>query len=294
MRASRLSVVALVVSAAAALTILSPSTAASASDPYEVLHSFTSPPSTTIAGLIEIGGKLYGVSREGGASDLGTAFEVDPATGRHRVLYSFSGGDDGALPSGRLAWVPDDPAGAALYGTTLYSGTGGAGTVFRLTLDGKLTTLQAFSPYAVTGSYPQGGLVLRAADGWLYGTTSSGGANGVGILYRIAPGRPLEVVHSFDSGLDGAYPYGELAMDTAGTLYGVAPNQGYGRYGTIYRVRFDGATPAFEMLYTLTIANAGTLELLRPVGFRGRRRAARHHDRQHAVEGRHGVRASTP
>ena len=116
-------------------------------------------------GFIEIGDKLYGVSREGGASDLGTVFEVDPAAGRHRVLYSFSGRDDGGLPSGRLAWVPNDPAGPALYGTTLYYGTGGAGTVFRLTLDGTLTSCTRLRPTRSREAIRPGGLVLRPATG---------------------------------------------------------------------------------------------------------------------------------
>lgn len=83
------------------------------------------------AGLINVKGVLYGTTSAGGASNFGTVFEVDPATGKEKVLYSFGGGSDGASPVAALIHIN-----GIFYGTT-YSGgaggitcSGGCGTVF--------------------------------------------------------------------------------------------------------------------------------------------------------------------
>lgn len=75
------------------------------------------------AGLIDdTSGNLYGTTRLGGFSNSGTVFKVD-LNGNETVLYSFSGGQDGANPSGELCL---DSKGN-FYGTT-ESGGGAAQT----------------------------------------------------------------------------------------------------------------------------------------------------------------------
>jgi uncharacterized repeat protein (TIGR03803 family) len=83
-----------------------------------------------VAGLIEVGGMLFGTTALGGAAGCGcgTVFAVDPATGKETVLYSFQGGDDGANPSANLIDL-----GGTLYGTAEAGGAAGAGTVFAIT-----------------------------------------------------------------------------------------------------------------------------------------------------------------
>jgi uncharacterized repeat protein (TIGR03803 family) len=73
-------------------------------------------------------GDLYGTTFQGGASAYGTVFQLD-ATGKETVLYSFTGGADGAYP---YAGLVRDAAGN-LYGTTSAGGAFGGGTVFKLT-----------------------------------------------------------------------------------------------------------------------------------------------------------------
>lgn len=67
--------------------------------------------------------------------------------------------------------------------------------------------------------------------GNLYGTTSSGGANGLGTVFELARGSSsIKTLVSFD-GVDGAHP-GGVVMDAAGDLYGTTadytPNFPYG------------------------------------------------------------------
>ena len=80
------------------------------------------------------------------------------------TLYSFSG-PDGSQPNGRLLLSSD----GNFYGTTDGGGGYGAGTLFRLSASGELTTLYSFS-----GSSPASGLA-QGADGTLYGVTGGGG-----------------------------------------------------------------------------------------------------------------------
>ena len=74
------------------------------------------------------------------------------------------------------------------YGTTPEEGSGGAGTVFKITRAGKLTTIYNFCSLAncADGSAPGSALVL-APDGTFYGTTSLGGASQAGTIFKASP-----------------------------------------------------------------------------------------------------------
>jgi uncharacterized repeat protein (TIGR03803 family) len=80
------------------------------------------------AGLITVGGALYGTTYAGGVGDgYGTVFKI-AKTGLESVLYSFPAGRDGYYPAAGLIDV-----GGMLYGTTKYGGgSSNAGIVFAL------------------------------------------------------------------------------------------------------------------------------------------------------------------
>jgi uncharacterized repeat protein (TIGR03803 family) len=84
------------------------------------------------------------------------------------TLLNFEGATNGANPYSALVQVSD----GTFYGTTYAGGTYGAGTVFKITGGGKLTTLYSFCAQAgcTDGANPYGGLV-QATDGTFYGTT---------------------------------------------------------------------------------------------------------------------------
>src|SRR5438309_10672910 len=87
------------------------------------------------------------------------------------VLYSFSGGTDGANPNARLLRDKADN----LYGTTEFGGClrcalGGLGTVFKLDTSGTETVLHSFTGVA-DGSVRYAGLVMDKAGDHRYGTT---------------------------------------------------------------------------------------------------------------------------
>jgi uncharacterized repeat protein (TIGR03803 family) len=98
------------------------------------LYSFTgaSDGGNPLSNLVIVGEHLYGTTFVGGAYGAGDVFELSTegdGTWKEKVLYSFTGGADGANPY--YAGVIFDGSGN-LYGTTVGGGTFGLGTVFEL------------------------------------------------------------------------------------------------------------------------------------------------------------------
>lgn len=95
-----------------------------------ILHTFSGGADGSVpeAGLLrDFSGNLYGTTTRGGDFDRGTIFRIS-ASGKFKVLHSFTGGSEGANPSAPLV---RDAAGR-LYGTTFGGGAHNKGTVFRL------------------------------------------------------------------------------------------------------------------------------------------------------------------
>jgi uncharacterized repeat protein (TIGR03803 family) len=139
-------------------------------------------------GLVQASnGNLYGTTIAGGAYGDGTIFEITP-TGKLTTVYnvcSQSGCPDGNYLYAGLIQATD----GNLYGIMDVGGANGAGTIFKITLSGTLTTLYNFCSQSgcPDGQYPSGGLV-QDTDGNLYGTTADGGANGDGTVFSLSVG----------------------------------------------------------------------------------------------------------
>lgn len=192
------------------------------------LHSFdfsTDGAYPNVALVQAVNGSLYGTTSGGGANDNGTVFKIT-AGGALTTLHNFNYSIDGAGPSGALVQA----ANGILYGTTSGGGANGAGTVFKITPSGTLTTMYSFG--LTDGANPVAGLI-QANDGNLYGTTSGGGANGYGTVFTITPAGALTTLHSFDS-TDGAHPVAGLVQATDGNFYGTASSSGASGDGTLF------------------------------------------------------------
>jgi uncharacterized repeat protein (TIGR03803 family) len=161
------------------------------------------------------------------------------------VLYSFTGGADGANP---LAGVIRDSAGN-LYGTTQGGGKAtcpppvgvyGCGVVYKVHPSGKETVLYSFctQPNCTDGANPYAG-VIRDSVGNLYGTTYSGGALGAGVVYKLNTSGTETVLHSFSGG-DGEHPIAGVIRDSAGNLYGTTYGGGAYGQGVVYKLDTDG------------------------------------------------------
>lgn len=153
------------------------------------------------------------------------------------VLYSFTGSSDGAFPEASM--VMD--AMGNIYGTTRGGrfSNGGNGTVFEINKAGAFTVLHSFAGGSTDGETPYGGLVMDA-KGNLYGTTSAGGAFGLGTVFKVTDTGKETLLHSFGRGTDGSTPNAGLIMDTKGNLYGTTSLGGTSNLGTVFRVTNTG------------------------------------------------------
>jgi uncharacterized repeat protein (TIGR03803 family) len=195
------------------------------------------------AGLVEAKGDFYGTTQQGGAAFGGTVFKIT-SSGILTTLYSFSnGGVDGSYPYAGLTL-----ANGNFYGTTesggINNGSGGFGTVFKITSAGTLTTLYSFCAQTgcADGANPYAGLV-QIAGGNFFGTTASGGAHGQGTVYEITPSGALTTLYSFcaQTGCaDGANPYAGLVQATNGMLYGTTQYGGAKNGGTVFEITPGG------------------------------------------------------
>ncbi len=203
-----------------------------------VLYSFTggADGGLPVGGVVrDEAGNLYGEAASGGTGQVGVVFKVDP-TGHETVLYSFKGGVDGSEPYGGLI----RGSGGNIYGTTVFGGSAGYGTAYKLDAKGHETVLHSFG--AADGTYPQSGLILDAA-GNLYGTALYGGSGcktaGCGLVFRLDPAGNETVLHNF-SGPDGEFPGAGVIRDASGNLYGTTYEGGGKGFGVVYKLDPSG------------------------------------------------------
>jgi len=160
------------------------------------------------------------------------------------VLYSFTGGADGAYP---YAGVILDKAGN-LYGTTFQGGDlnkcptyPGCGVAYKLDLSGKQTVLHTFTG-SPDGQEPDFGNLLRDKAGNIHGTTVYGG-NIAGVVFKISTAGKETILHSFPQQPgDAECPQWGLIQGATGELYGTTFAGGTSSYsaGTVFKISKAG------------------------------------------------------
>jgi uncharacterized repeat protein (TIGR03803 family) len=160
---------------------------------------------------------------------------------QYLVLHSLAL-DEGNSPRSTLV---QDAAGN-LYGTAVFGGENGSGSVFKLEPDGdNFVVLHHFDQ--TDGDDPEAGVILGA--GFLFGTASDGGNDSSGVVYKVdTNGDNFAVIHHFDGASDGANPFGGLVQGPDTILYGVTRNEGPNGFGTVFRV--DPGGQEFAVLHT--------------------------------------------
>jgi Gloeo_Verruco repeat len=228
-------------------------------------------------------GLLYGTTKFGRTSDLlssGTIFRVSTSGTGFTVLHRFQPytttatdptlkNEQGVFPEAELTEGSD----GYLYGVTSSGGPNGTGTVFKVSKEGTgFQVLHAFAVdtdtttsglvVTVDGATPLGQLV-QGADGKIYGTTSAGGTNGRGVIFRVgSDGTGFEVLKHFSAvtadattalleNADGATPLAGLTDGNDGFFYGVTSIGGATGHGVIFSIATDGT-------YTVLHAFDGT------------------------------------
>jgi uncharacterized repeat protein (TIGR03803 family) len=211
-----------------------------------VLHSFTGNTddgSWPHFGITRDGSTLYGQTYMGGTNGDGTVWRMNVDGSGYTNLHSFSG-PDGIGPHGYVRLI-----GNILYGLAPFGGTNGCGVAYRLNTDGgDFAVLHHFGsgPTDGVGPYDQ----FEIVNGILYGTTSGGGTNGFGTIFRINPdGSGYSVLHSFD-GVNGAQPLGSLALGPDGLFYGMTQYGGTNGFGVVFSFSLPAVPPVLAISYS--------------------------------------------
>jgi uncharacterized repeat protein (TIGR03803 family) len=218
------------------------------------------------AGLTEgTDGNLYGTTALGGLAGYGgTVFKID-TSGQLTTLYSFcqqTNCADGDVPHGTLLQASD----GNFYGITSGGGNGNFdGIAYRISPSGAFSIVYKFCSEGGTrctdGNYPFGGLI-QATDGNLYGTTSSGGANAEGTVFKLTLDGTETPLYSFCSQTrcaDGSTPYGSLVQGNDGNFYGTTTEGGAnGQGGTIFELTPGGAETTLYSFCSESKCNDGS------------------------------------
>ena len=186
----------------------------------------------------------------------------------YKVIYNFTGGQDGAYPEAGLTM---DKAGN-LYGTAYQGGGTNRGTIFKLARKG---SGWVFSPlHSFTGREDGGAPIARVVfgpDGSLYGTTEFGGRNcgsGCGTVFNLKPPAAacrsalcawtLTVLYRFGGSSDGANPgYGDLIFDQPGNIYGTTYFGGNNAQGVVYELKPSDGSWTESSIYLFNGASDG-------------------------------------
>jgi uncharacterized repeat protein (TIGR03803 family) len=220
-------------------------------------------------------GNFYGTTYAGGTnlnelaifyynsefSGYGTVFKID-TNGVLTTLYAFGSAGIVEYSDGTSDYALDgqNPVAALVqgsdgnfYGTTDSGGGGDAGTVFKITTNGVLTSLYSFEAY--DGAYPDAALV-QGNDGYLYGTTLQGGVGwddyteintAFGTVFKINPDMPIGSLgllkppkSLFTFGYtNGAGPWSGLIQGSDGNFYGTTSGFSPGQPGgasTVFKI----------------------------------------------------------
>jgi uncharacterized repeat protein (TIGR03803 family) len=177
--------------------------------------------------------------------------EAQASQSRINQLFAFACDSTGKIcPDGRQPTSLIESADGNFYGTTAFGGVGNqaAGTVFKITSAGQLTLIYTFvadqNGHFLNGANPS--RMIEGNDGFLYGAAMAGGANNLGVVFKLSKTGAIQVLHSFCSlanCADGDEPF-DLVLGNDGNLYGATT---YSFPGTLFRITPSGS---YTLLHT--------------------------------------------
>jgi uncharacterized repeat protein (TIGR03803 family) len=207
------------------------------SEIFSVIHEFTGAEDGSFPqGGLALGdnGILYGTAQFGGSLNQGTIFSINPIENNFQVIYELNNSSsDGRYPMGRLIQAES----GLLLGTCSEGGASGTGTIFSCSTSGVYTRLHSLSASA-NGGFPKSGLT-DGDDGFYYGVTEFGAANGFGSLYRIGETGGFVKLRDMEYTTDGSNPLGSLLLMEDGDLVGSTSSGGANNFGTVFTYNSD-------------------------------------------------------
>ncbi len=178
-------------------------------------------------------GNLYGACGPTAASPNGYIWQLTPG-GTFTDLHDFNGSGDGYYPLAPLL-----AADGNIYGVTYQGGANDLGTFYKRSPGGTLTTLHTFDS-GNNGNAPQC-IPTQGAGGDFYCTTTGGGANGDGTVFKISSAGKFSLLHTFTGGAsDGVLPSSGVILATDGNFYGTTLAGGASNQGTVFKMTASG------------------------------------------------------
>lgn len=183
-------------------------------------------------------GKLYGVSPVGLSGNRGTIFSFDYATNTYTTKIDFNKATGGAYPLGSLVKADN----GKLYGMVSKGGSNNLGFIFELDqATGVFTKKIDFT--GANGARPSGGM-STGNNGKLYGMTTYGGSQGLGVLFEYDPASNTYTKKKDFTSSNGQNPTGDLTLASNGKFYGLIPTNFEVPSG--YLFEYDPATDALQ------------------------------------------------
>ena len=174
-------------------------------------------------------GYLYGLTSAGGANTYGTIFKIS-TSGDFKVIKNLNITTDGGNPHGSLIFGID----SNFYGITYSGGSAGGGTIFKLTRNGIYSVIHNINKTTEGGN--SFASLTQGTDGYLYGTTYSGGQYGYGTIFKVSTGGIFNVIKHLSSATDGSYPQSDIIQAKDGSFYGTCYGGGQNGGGTIFKI----------------------------------------------------------
>lgn len=223
---------------------------------YEIVESFQGSNGERPKSIpIEVNGKLYFTTEYGGLFGYGVLHEYNPFLDSLRIVHHFIDSLTGNRPMGRLLKIDSN----SLAGVCFRGGPRTLGGIFKYDISkDSVMILDWFESH--NGSYPRGGL-SKDTNGNLYGTTYSGGQNGVGVLYEYnASNDSIIVRQHFSNSMTGSRGMSRMINHPNGKMYGVLRNGGPGRYAAGVVFSFDAISKSYNVEWTMdgSSSNMGT------------------------------------
>ncbi|HSH65070.1 MAG TPA: choice-of-anchor tandem repeat GloVer-containing protein, partial [Bacteroidia bacterium] len=175
-------------------------------------------------------GMLYGMSYTGGIAGVGVLFKYDPSTATYSKEFDFHAAPEGNIPTSSLLLASDK----MFYGVAQSGGRTNDGAIYQYD--------PVFDSYVKkfdfdknsSGSFPTGAL-MQASDGKIYGTTTQGGTNDLGVLFQFDPVTSAYTVKVTFDQVNGSSPYGELLQANDGKIYGMTREGGTHGNGVLFQ-----------------------------------------------------------
>jgi uncharacterized repeat protein (TIGR03803 family) len=189
--------------------------------------------------VLSSNGKLYGMTYSGGVYDKGVLFEFDPVTGSFVKKIDFDGEVYGAWPHGSLIQADDNK----LYGMTSSGSVNDDGVIFEYDpgTDGYIKKID-FG--ASDGGKKPYGTLFQAANGKIYGMTTSGGTSNAGVIFEWNISSNELVTRVNMDGVDGNEPRGALIEAENGKMYGMTTRGGISGKGVLFE--WDPVTNIYQ------------------------------------------------